>query len=121
MPIVALVAPRLWLLSSWPGLSRPSTPRRPNDGFEIAPLAAKACKNNAFLALGRLPSLPRIEHVDDRDKPGHDTFRCALVWRACGRRECQGRPDRPFWLLARNLGGEWRRREFFFIFSLVTL
>jgi hypothetical protein len=41
------------------GLTRPSTPRRFNDEFDIAPQGAKASRNKAF-ASDRLPSAVQL-------------------------------------------------------------
>jgi len=71
----------LELFSSWPGLSRPSTPCDLGDEFYLG-----CAINKGWRWLGE--SSMR-KHVDGRDKPGHDALRvaadlcswCAMVTR----------------------------------------
>src|SRR5580692_228337 len=54
------------------GLTRPSTPRRFNDEFDIAPQGAKPSRNKAFPSDRLPPAVQRAKYVDGRVKPGHD-------------------------------------------------
>ncbi len=57
-------------LSSWPGLSRPSTPRCRKDESGIGTVDAKAYKSKVCLR-----ALDAPNHVGGRDKPGHDALK----------------------------------------------
>jgi hypothetical protein len=62
--------PSTQALSSWPGLPRPSTHRRVNDGSDIGSAGGKGARTALLILAARTSR--RIEHVDGRDKPGHD-------------------------------------------------
>jgi hypothetical protein len=61
---------------SWPGLSRLSTQRRLKDEADIAAISGKGLQTRLSDWVPRFSSFVAPNHVDGRDKPGHDAFFC---------------------------------------------
>ena len=82
--LMALAVDRLLasdLLPSWPGLTRPSTPRRLREEPGSAPNGARDAGTKRSYLAASLRSFSAPKNVGGRDEPDHDASRARILLR----------------------------------------